>query len=212
VEQSGLVNTMSVESSDAGLLNLLRQREPLTVSDMAAAMDVTPTAVRQRLNRVMGSGLVEREACRAERGRPSHRYRLTAEGRKQVGNNFADLAMVLWHEIRSIQDPSVRKGLLQRVAKQLGSLYGDRMHSRDTGGRMEDVSAVLGKRNIPCEVEKRDGLPALTILACPYPSLAEADRGVCAMEKMLISELLHTDVHLAECRLDGGACCTFQTG
>lgn len=52
-------------------------------------------------------------------------------------------------------------------------------------------------------------LPILTALACPYPELAEQDRGICAMERMLFSELVGQDVRLAECRLDGDQCCRF---
>jgi predicted ArsR family transcriptional regulator len=52
--------------------------------------------------------------------------------------------------------------------------------------------------------------PTLTALACPYPELAERDRSVCAMERMLFADLLGRDVKLAGCRLDGAACCTFE--
>jgi predicted ArsR family transcriptional regulator len=52
----------------------------------------------------------------------------------------------------------------------------------------------------------------LTALACPYPDLAEQDRGICAVEKMMFTEMLGTPVRLTECRLDGAStCCRFQT-
>ncbi len=49
----------------------------------------------------------------------------------------------------------------------------------------------------------------LSALACPYPELAKRDRGVCTMEKMMLSEILGENVRLSECRLDGATCCTF---
>ena len=49
----------------------------------------------------------------------------------------------------------------------------------------------------------------LSALACPYPELAKADRGVCTMEKLMLSEILGENVRLSECRLDGATCCTF---
>ena len=36
----------------------------------------------------------------------------------------------------------------------------------------------------------------LTAHACPYPELAEEDRTICSLEKMLFSELLRQDVDL----------------
>ena len=46
---------------------------------------------------------------------------------------------------------------------------------------------------------------------CPYPELAEKDRGICAVEKMLFAKLLEEPVRLSQCRLDGHSCCQFET-
>jgi hypothetical protein len=53
------------------------------------------------------------------------------------------------------------------------------------------------------------GLPVLTTYSCPYPELAEQDRGICAAERIMLEELVGTDVQLSECRLDGASCCRF---
>ncbi len=87
-------------SSDEGLMDLLRREPALRIADLSRRMGVTATAVRQRLTRLMGAGLVEREAKTAGRGRPSHRYRLTEKGRAQSGSNVGDLAVALWQEVR----------------------------------------------------------------------------------------------------------------
>ena len=50
------------ESSDRALLDLIRRRGPLTVAEMAANLGVTATAIRNRLARLLGAGLVERRA------------------------------------------------------------------------------------------------------------------------------------------------------
>ena len=46
----------STESSDIGILDLLRKAGPLGVTELAGAMRVTATAVRQRLARLMARG------------------------------------------------------------------------------------------------------------------------------------------------------------
>ncbi len=204
------------ESSDIGILDLLRKAGPLGVSQLSGAAGVTATAVRQRLTRLMAQGLVDREATRAGRGRPSHRYRLTEKGRRQSGANFADLALALWQEVRGIEDPEVRRGLLQRIAKTMAKMYGTQVTGATTADRMQAVSRVFAERNVPFEVGTStadDGesvsLPVLTALACPYPDLAEQDRTICAMERMMLGELVGGPLKLAECRLDGESCCKF---
>ncbi len=201
----------AVESSDRGLVDLLRRRGAMNVTELVAAMHVTATAVRQRLVRLMTQGLVERDASKMGRGRPSHRYKLTEKGRRQTGSNFADLTLALWREVRSIKNAEVRSGLLQRISKTLATFYGGRLEGESTKERMQGVSALMADRNIPFTVEQNGSLPVLTAVACPYPDLAEEDRGVCAMEKMLFSELVGENLRLSECRLDGGSCCRFET-
>jgi DeoR family transcriptional regulator, suf operon transcriptional repressor len=204
-------------TSDSGLLDLLRQRGPLSIAALAAATKVTPTAVRQRLSRLMGQGLIVRESTRAGRGRPSHRYSITAAGQRKAGTNFADLAVVLWDEIRAVKDAEVRRGLFQRLAGKLAGLYQRQIDGTTPEERMQSVADLFSERNVPLLVEKSadatnsaSNLPVLTALACPYPVLAEQDRGICAMERMLFSELIGTDVRLSECRLDGDHCCRFS--
>ena len=115
---------MSVEApnSDADLLDLIRIAGPLSVSELADAMEVTATAVRQRLSRLMTQSLISREAIREGRGRPKHRYSLTDRG-CQTGSNFTDLAITLWREIKAADDQSIGKDLLRRISRALAAGY-----------------------------------------------------------------------------------------
>jgi predicted ArsR family transcriptional regulator len=174
------------------------------------ATEVTATAVRQRLTRLLASGDIERQTERTSRGRPLHRYRLTDQGRRRAGANFADLATVLWEELRSVDDPQIRRGLLQRISGRLTALYRGRISGSSLDERMESLAAIFRERQIPFEVDRGHELPMLRAAACPYPDLAEQDRTVCSMERLMVSELLGEKVRLSECRLDGQSCCTFE--
>lgn len=203
------MNTVT-ETSDVMILDLLRKVGPLSVSQLATQMQVTATAVRQRLTRLSALGFIQRAAVNAGRGRPSHQYDLTEKGRRQTGANFADLAVALWEEIRSIQDPEVRRGLLTRISKRLVEQYAGQIGGRDLPERMKQLAAVFNERKIPFEVDQSGELPVLRAAACPYPDLAEKDRAICSVERMMFSDLLGQSVRLSNCRLDGGTCCTFE--
>src|SRR6478609_5313015 len=199
-----------VESSDAALIDLLRKHGPLSVAQLKAAMQVTATAVRQRLVRLLKRGDIERHVERISRGRPLHRYGLTEKGRRRAGSNFADLAMALWQEVREIKDPDVRRGLLQRISGRLATLYAGQIHGSSIEEKMESLADMFRERQIPFEVDRSRELPLLRATACPYPDLAEKDRTVCSMERIMFSDLLGTSVRLSDCRLDGHNCCTFE--
>jgi len=201
------------ETSDARLLELLKARGSASVAEAAEAGGVTATAVRQRFTRLMSQGLIERVKQQRGRGRPEHRYSLTEKARRQAGNNYADLAMAMWHELRSVKDAEIRRGLLQRIAEHMTRLYRDSLNGSTPQERMESLRALFADRRVPVEVVSgiSAGLPVLRVVDCPYPELAAQDRSVCAMEKMMFEELVEQPLSLSQCRLDGHACCQFET-
>jgi len=197
--------------TDRTLVDYLRRRPGATVGDMVAFTGVTATAVRQRLTRLMDKGHVARQSTAAGRGRPMHRYSLTPAGVRSAGTNYDQLAHVLWEEIREVRDPEVRQGLLKRIAERMADVYRDQIQGETLHERMAELAQLMSGQDLPFEVDESEELPVLTALACPYPDLAEQDRGVCAMEKMLLSSVLGEGLTLSACRLDGANCCTFET-
>jgi predicted ArsR family transcriptional regulator len=201
--------TSHTMTSDRQVLDFIRQNGGATISALAAKMGVTATAVRQRIQRLTDEGLIERKAEKKGRGRPNHRYLLTEKGERTAGDNFADMASVLWEEIKAVEDPAVRRGLLKRIADRFVHRYRSHVAGDTLGERMKGLVHVMGERQIPFVVDESKSLPVLTALACPYPELAKVDRGVCTMEKLMLSEMLGENMRLSECRLDGATCCTF---
>ena len=105
--------------TDRTLVDFMRRSGASTISELVEFTGVTATAVRQRLNRLMEQGLVAREAESVGRGRPTHRYSLTQAGVQSGGDNYGDLISVLWTEIRAVEDPDVRHGLLKADSNNL---------------------------------------------------------------------------------------------
>jgi predicted ArsR family transcriptional regulator len=197
-------------TADADVLNLLADSGPLAISDIVQQFAVTRTAVHERLLRLMAEGLVDRELVRGGRGRPSYRYGLSPKARRLAGNNFADLAAVLWRDVLRIEDSRHRQRVVSRIAGALKALYADAIYGTTLKARMESLRELLEKRRIRCDVDTRGGVPTFTLRNCPYPDLAEVDCTVCEMETTLFSQLLGDEVVLSQCRLDGHACCQFS--
>ena len=72
-------------NTDADVLNFLADSGSLPISDIVQHFAVTRTAVHERLLRLMGEGLVDRELVRGGRGRPSYRYSLSRKARQLAG-------------------------------------------------------------------------------------------------------------------------------
>lgn len=210
---AGTSSSADQRATDAAVIDLLRVDDALEIGDLARALGVTATAIRQRLDRLMRTGIVERRKVSRPRGRPAHAYSLTAAGRRTAGDNFRDLALVLWREIRSVREPAVRRGLLDRIGSALATMYRPEVTGTTAVERLQNAAAVMRRRDVACDVETVAGsagdLAVLTSYSCPYPDLAEQDRSICAAERLMLQDLVGGSVALSECRLDGGTCCRF---
>lgn len=145
---------------------------------------------------------------RRSRGRPAHVFSLSDKGRRIGGENFRDLALVLWREIRAIADSDVRRGLLGRIGTALAEMVRHEVTGTSPVDRLEGTADLLRRRRVSAEFFPGD-LPVLVSHSCPYPDLAECDRGICAAERVMIQHLVGAPIQLTECRLDGGTCCRF---
>jgi len=198
-----------LEQSDVEFLNELHRLGPKTVPDICEAVGVTATAVRQRLLRLQGNALVTRELVRAGRGRPNFVYRVTDEGLRQLGDNYGDLALILWREFRRIPDSAIREGITNRIRDALVSRLG-RFADGTLNERMRRLGESLTSRGYDVEVGTAGALPILRENNCPYQELAEEDRGICGLEREVFEQALGTSVRLSRCCMDGHHCCEFE--
>ena len=201
------------ESSDRELLDLIRRSGPVTVTEMAASLGVTGTAIRNRLARLLGTGLVERRAERGGRGRPRHVYQASVEAQKRLGQNYADLAVVLWEEMMStVEDRKLRRLLFIRVTERLAEIYRGQVSGQEWEGRLVQLTHLLHDRGVEAEVTRAEGgaIPVLRQHSCPYYELAEADPAICALERKMFEKVLGRGLRLSQCRLDGDRSCDFQ--
>ncbi len=197
---------------DPELLEVLREHGPTGVRQIAQHLGVTATAIRQRLGRLLAQGLVSRQLVRAGRGRPQFSYELTQEGLRAAGTNLPDLAVALWEQLNKIADPELRRELLRQVARRMAAQYAPKVAGLAPQERLAAIARLLEEKRIPTDLDLNNGQAALMAHACPYPELAQKDRTICELEQMIYSQLLGSELNLAECRLDGRPTCRFQIG
>src|SRR5260221_129901 len=147
---------MVLEHSDGEFLNELHRIGPKTVQDICAAIGVTATAVRQRLLRLQNKDFVARDLIRSGRGRPHYVYRVTEKGLRQLGDNYGDLALILWREVRRIADPGTREAITERIRNALVSRVG-RFSDGNLHERMQRLGDSLRGRGYDVEIGAEAG-------------------------------------------------------
>jgi predicted ArsR family transcriptional regulator len=206
---------------DSQLLQAMSDNGPTGIGELISKLGVTATAIRQRIDRLLEAGLIDREKVVSGRGRPSFVYRLTERGRWCAGADPTDLAEAMWQEILDLDDPALRSRLLGGVAKRIGRRFADSFECAGSGGattlddRMRHLVDMLAERRIATRIvfdgQPLVGLPVLDVPACPYPALRDAteDRSMCRLETEMLSEALGQPIRLSSCLLDGDSVCRF---
>jgi predicted ArsR family transcriptional regulator len=206
-------DTIDPTASDRPLLDIIRRRGPITVLDLAASLHVTPTAIRNRLSRLVSSGLVDRLTETGGRGRPRHLYQASAEAHKRLGQNYSDLAVILWEELmQTVEDRKLRRFLFTRITDRLAELYRSQVRGENWETRVVELGSILHDRGVETEVAHKAGKssPVLELLSCPYFELAGIDRAICALERKMFEKILGEPLRLSQCRLDGHRSCDFE--
>lgn len=201
-----------LEHDDREFLAELRKSGRSTVQSLCDRQGVTATAIRQRLVRLQALGLISREASKGERGRPSHSYVVTTEGLRELGDNYRDLALMLWDEITRIDDDLVRSQLIGRLRERLVQQYGRDVRAESLEERFEELRGLLTTLGFDVELSQRGGelLPILRENNCPYHDLASRDASICDLEQTVFSEVLGIPMERTQCCQDGDSCCEFS--
>jgi len=204
----------SSENTDQQFLARLNRLGDSTVQELCAELGVTATAVRQRLTRLLTDGCIEREAVPATRGRPSHVYRITPTGRRHLGDDYGELAPLLWREVRNIEDEGVRTRLLSHLRQALVERYGPISSDAPLTERFQHLQQSLDREGFQVDIgERQQGdqlLPVLREHSCPYHELAAEDSSICDLEQSVFEAVLGVPVTLTQCCRDGDPCCQFE--
>ena len=199
-----------IETSDRNFLDQLHRLGSGTVQELCELVGVTATAVRQRLVRLQGHGMVARSLVRNGRGRPYFVYQVSEAGLNQLGENYSDLALILWQEMQSIEEPALRKRVVGRVREAMVKRFGSTDPNRSLVDRLKQLQMKLTDRGFDVELDTSGELPILRENSCPYQELASSDAGICGLEQEVFGEVLGTKITLTKCCRDGHHCCEFQ--
>lgn len=199
-----------LEQDDEEFLLSLERLGDGTVQDLCGTAQVTATAVRQRLRRLQSLGLVDRQTIRSGRGRPHHTYHVTDLGRRQIGDNYTELARLLWNELQAIDELDVRHRVTGRIRDAMVRQYGSKVHGESLNDRFSQLRIALADRGFSVDVVSDDLLPVLRENHCPYHDLAQQDSGICEFEQQVFEQVLGVPLKLTSCCRDGDRCCEFH--
>ncbi|HEY8539755.1 MAG TPA: transcriptional regulator [Steroidobacteraceae bacterium] len=191
---------------------LLRNKAGAAIDEIAAAIGVTRTAVRQHLASLMRDGFVEPRGSRASGGRPQQLFVLTEQGREAFPRHYSWFAQLLVEEITREHGPA---GLRARLGRIAAAVVENLRQRKPTGGsrreNIERLSEVMDELGYDARVGKDiGGAPTLEADNCVFHELAMKHPEICHFDLALLSGYTGSKVELHECMARGGHVCRFR--
>ncbi len=197
------------------ILLLLRKRPGVTVTELAAELQLTGMGVRRHLDALQSEGLVEVTACdRKGVGRPAAGWRLSAAGLELFPRRYDRVALEVLEDVADHAGHDAVDAVFARRTDKLVAEYEDELG--DTEGLPERVAGLARIRDDAGYLAEwstdGDGDLLLTENNCAVHRVAERYPVVCAQELALLRRVLGPDVEVTReaHTMAGDAVCRYR--
>ncbi len=192
------------------ILQLLKMRARMTVSQLTDALHISAMGVRQHLAILEEEGLVEYYREKQARGRPHHLYGLTDEANSLFPTTYASFAVGLMHEVAKFNGPGfINKVFRGRMKSQLQS-YQQRLQGKNLSQRVKELARIRDEEGYMARVDENNTDYALIEHNCPIAVIAEEYPHVCEIELALFRQSLGTKVYRVEHIMQGSHRCCYR--
>jgi len=190
------------------VLDLLLRRER-TAEEIAAAIGVTATAVRQHLGTLLGLGLLDRRKAGTQGGRPAFVYRLNEAGRDAYPKRHDLLSRELVASLLEREGRERTLAVVTDAARRLADANRARFEHLAPGARWDAVLAWLEEELAwEAEAPAANGSRRIVLHQCPFRAVSAEHPAVCgAFLATLVERLTGVGPFAHRPIGDGLVCC-----
>jgi DeoR family suf operon transcriptional repressor len=195
-----------VTQGTAGRIMELLRRGPMTVDELAAALELTRNAVQAQLAALQHDELVEQRGARRGTSKPARTYGVTMQAELLFSRAYIPILTQLLHVLAHRMSPAEFDAVMREVGR---GAMADRSAPR--GGTVRDraarASLLLNELGGLSEVEEENGLYVIRSYGCPLAAATALHPEVCTALESLLSEFAGIPVTKCCDRYDRERCC-----
>jgi DeoR family suf operon transcriptional repressor len=193
------------------ILMALKRQGPARAEELAAALGITSSAVRQQLTGLVGEGLVAYEQVRGGPGRPKHVYRLTPAAETQFPKTYGELATEMLEYVADA-DPALVQHLFERRRERRIEGAKQRLSGLPFDDRVAELARILDDDGYLAAVEPmNDGRWRIVEHNCAILEVAQRYDHACSSEIEFIRAVLpEADVERVKHMLAGAHVCAYE--
>src|SRR5688572_16542654 len=193
------------------IIKLLKRRGPLTVEDLAEALEITVSGARQHLAGLERDGIVTYQRVRQGPGRPRHLYELTEEGDQLFPRRYAELTNELLGYVQE-HDPTLLDQLFVRRAQRRIRSAQQRLEGLSLPEKVRELTKFLDEEGYYAELQELDdGRFRIIERNCLLKDVAKRYAQACTSELNFVRRLLpEADVTRTSHTINNQSCCAYE--
>jgi predicted ArsR family transcriptional regulator len=202
------LRTQFLATTRGRIVTMLR-RGGATVDDLAAALGLTPNAVRSQLALMVRDGIVQMGPQRRGATRPSNVFELTAEADQILSRAYVPFVAQLVTTLAKSTPPRELERVLRETGRDLAAAI-PFSPSADFGKSVKAVSDLLNTHiGALTTAEKPNGHYVIRGHGCPLSAVTRVHPVACRSVETMLATLLGADVKTC-CAHDGAPSCCFE--
>ena len=195
------------------ILFFIKTRGPASTAALAQALEMTPEAARQQVQKLLTSGLIEgRQEAAPGVGRPRQNWVLTEAGNSRFPDTHAQLTVQMIGSVRKLFGEEGMDRLIAQREADARATYLQVCQGPTLQKRLEQLAAVRTQEGYMARIE-RDAEDWLLIEDhCPICIAARTCQGFCRSELQLFQEVVgpQAQVRREQHLLAGAARCAYR--
>jgi DeoR family transcriptional regulator, suf operon transcriptional repressor len=170
------------------LLSIKKQGEA-RAEDLAAALGITPSAVRQHLSGLLGEGLVAVREHRGGAGRPKFYYSITRAAEPLFPKRYGGLTNELLGYLDD-EEPEIVDRLFDRRRQRRVEAARSRLAGLSFDDRVDELARILDEDGYLADVERGDGVWWIVEHNCAILEVALRYGQACSSEIGFLREVM----------------------
>lgn len=199
----------AVEGTAGRILELLR-RGPRTVDELAAALQLTRTAVQAQLATLQRDELIEQRGTRRGASKPARTYGVTIQAELLFSRAYIPILTQLIHVLAQRMSAAEFDAIMHEVGRRAMIGRAPAPHG-PLGERVATASSLLNELGGLSEVDEEDGLYIIRSHGCPLAAATAEHPEACNALESMLSEFVGSPVTKCCDRYNRERCC-FEVG
>jgi DeoR family suf operon transcriptional repressor len=204
---------LQARSTKDEIISLLKDKQQLTVTDLAKELCVTEMAVRRHISKLEKEELIEATLMRQHVGRPAYVYQLSAKGEDLFPKQYKEFTLGLLEDLKRMgQEPLIHELMATHTERAKAKIEKRLTDKKSLGARLKEIAAVQEQNGYMTDVKQQaDGTFIFTQQNCPLLSVAKQVPYLCEREGAMYQELLpEAEVTILSCIADHDCTCMYK--